>query len=57
MARYIPYDYHQNIFVAINFQDQLQPGTQTGGRVYESMLTPRIDRHGLSPSFARQINK
>jgi len=36
MARwYVPYDYHQNIFVAINFQDQLQLGTQAGGRVYE----------------------
>jgi len=27
MAKYIHYDYRQNILVAINFQDQIQPGT------------------------------
>ena len=27
MARYIPYDYNQNLMIVINFQDQLQPGT------------------------------
>ncbi len=27
MAKYIPYDYNQNIMVVINFQDQLQAGT------------------------------
>ena len=27
MAKYIPYDYNQNLMVVINFQDQLQAGT------------------------------
>jgi hypothetical protein len=27
MPKFIPYDYNQHAMIAINFQDQLQPGT------------------------------
>lgn len=27
MAKYLPYDYSQNTMVAVNFEDQIQPGT------------------------------
>lgn len=33
MAKYIHYDYNQNLMVVINFQDQLQTGKEQGGRV------------------------
>ncbi|MGY6278409.1 IS1182 family transposase [Methylomonas sp. MgM2] len=41
MAKYIPYDYNQNLMVVINFQDQLQPGTFEYALHY--LVTQRLD--------------
>ena len=41
MAKYIPYDYNQNIMVVINFQDQLQAGTFEHALHY--LVTQKLD--------------
>ncbi len=41
MAKYIPYDYNQNLMVVINFQDQLQAGTFEHALHY--LVTKKLD--------------
>jgi transposase len=51
MARYKPYDVHQDKFIPVSFRDQILPGS------FEYSLNEIVDRHiDLSPFAARYTN-
>jgi len=49
MAKYIPYDYNQNLMVVINFQDQLQAGTFEHALHY--LVTKKLDLSIFDKAF------
>ncbi len=49
MAKYIPYDYNQNLMVVINFQDQLQAGTFEHALHY--LITKKLDLSIFDKAF------
>ena len=49
MAKYIPYDYNQNLMVVINFQDQLQAGTFEHALHY--LVTQKLDLSIFDKAF------
>ena len=54
MAKYIPYDYHQNTMVVINFQDQLQVGTFEHTLHY--LVTQKLDLALFESAFNNDDN-
>jgi len=53
MAKYIPYDYNQNLMVVINFQDQLQAGTFEHALHY--LVTKKLDLSIFDEAFKNDI--
>jgi len=49
MAKYIPYDYNQNVMVVINYQDQLQAGTFEHALHY--LVTKKLDLSIFDKAF------
>jgi len=49
MAKYIPYDYNQNVMVVINYQDQLQAGTFEHALHY--LVTQKLDLSIFDKTF------
>ncbi|NOY73413.1 MAG: IS1182 family transposase [Gammaproteobacteria bacterium] len=54
MPRFIPYDYNQHAMIAINFQDQLQPGTFEHAIHY--LIDNKLDLTIFYPNFKNEDN-
>ncbi len=54
MPRFVPYDYNQHTMIAINFQDQLQPGTFEHAIHY--LIDKRLDLTIFYPNFKNEDN-
>ena len=54
MPRFVPYDYSQHTMIAINFQDQLQPGTFEHAIHY--LIDKKLDLTIFYPNFKNEDN-
>lgn len=54
MPKYIPYNYNQSIMLAINFEEQLQPGTFEHAIHY--LLSDKVDLKVFDPKYKNDDN-
>ncbi len=54
MAKFIPYDYRQNTMVAVNFHDQIQPGTFEYALHY--LIEHKLDLSVFNPQYRNDDN-